>query len=49
MVENRNGGTERVRRKTKLGTFLISGKEEEWSHGLKCERQKIWKEEMLDK
>jgi len=27
----------------------MCGKEEGWSHRLKCEQQKIWKGEMLDK
>jgi len=38
-----------LRVNTKRGNFLMCGKGEAWSHRLKCEQQKIWKGEMLDK
>jgi hypothetical protein len=38
-----------VRRNSEWGFSSICSKEEEWSHILRCERTKIWRDEILDK
>jgi hypothetical protein len=38
-----------VRRNSEWGISPICSKEEEWSHILRCEGTKIWRDKILDK
>jgi hypothetical protein len=49
MVENRGLGTEGVRKNNEQGLCPICDKEKSWSHILRCEGIKIWRDQVLDK